>query len=112
LSEICQEAPRIREQAAAGHRFFSNQDAPVTVGLLIDSSGSMGESRMVIAASLAFSKAMNPLMNSSCSGSTGGSRPLPSDAPFTHHEPTLRVALARLSKLRPDCTYNAVNAGL
>ena len=41
--------------------FFNNQDAPVTVGLLIDASGSMAPNRdMVIAASMAFSKAMNP----------------------------------------------------
>ena len=41
--------------------FFNSQDAPVTVGLLIDSSGSMAPNReMVIAASMAFSKAMNP----------------------------------------------------
>ena len=41
--------------------FFNSQDAPVTVGLLIDGSGSMAPNRdMVIAASMAFSKAMNP----------------------------------------------------
>src|SRR5688572_18525208 len=41
--------------------FFNNQDAPVTVGLLIDSSGSMAPNRnLVIAAAMAFSKAMNP----------------------------------------------------
>src|SRR3712207_5624597 len=39
--------------------FFNNQDAPVTVGLVIDASGSMAPNRdMVIAASMAFSKAM------------------------------------------------------
>src|SRR5688572_8415793 len=41
--------------------FFHNQDAPVTVGMLIDASGSMAPNRdLVIAASMAFSKAMNP----------------------------------------------------
>ena len=41
--------------------FFSSQDAPVTIGLLIDSSGSMGPNReMVIAASMAFAKTSNP----------------------------------------------------
>src|SRR5436853_6409989 len=41
--------------------FFTNQDAPVTIGLVIDASGSMrpkiGE---VIAATLAFAKSSNP----------------------------------------------------
>ena len=41
--------------------FFNSQDAPVTVGLLIDSSGSMAPNRdLVIAASMAFTRAMNP----------------------------------------------------
>ena len=41
--------------------FFSNQDAPVTVGLLIDSSGSMGANRdRVIAAAVAFAQNSNP----------------------------------------------------
>jgi hypothetical protein len=41
--------------------FFSNQDTPVTVGLVIDSSGSMGANRdRVIAAAVAFAENSNP----------------------------------------------------
>ena len=56
----------------------------------------MGPNReMVIAASLAFSKAMNPQDEFFVLGFNEDIHaPLPSDAPFTHHEPTLRVALA------------------
>ena len=41
--------------------FFSSQDTPVTVGLVIDSSGSMGANRdRVIAAAVAFAENSNP----------------------------------------------------
>ena len=53
-------------------------------------------------------------MNSSCSGSTNTFiRRLPADKPFTHHEPTLRVALMQAIKARGQTAiYNAVDAGL
>lgn len=95
--------------------FFNNQDAPVTVGLLIDSSGSMSPNRdMVIAASLAFSKAMNPQDEFFVLGFNEELHtPLPPDKPFTHHEPTLRIALIQAIKARGQtAVYNAVNAGL
>jgi Ca-activated chloride channel homolog len=42
-------------------KFFLNEDAPVTVGLIIDSSGSMGHARdRVIAASTEFVQSSNP----------------------------------------------------
>ena len=42
-------------------RFYSSVDAPVTVGLLIDSSGRMQPNReRVIAAATAFAEASNP----------------------------------------------------
>jgi VWFA-related protein len=42
-------------------KFFLNEDAPVTVGLIIDSSGSMGHARdRVIAASQEFVQSSNP----------------------------------------------------
>jgi Ca-activated chloride channel family protein len=72
--------------------FFSNQDTPVTVGLIIDSSGSMGANRdRVIAAAIA----------------------LPPDMPFTRDIPTLRAALYNAIGARGQSgVYDAVSAGL
>jgi Ca-activated chloride channel homolog len=95
--------------------FFNNQDAPVTVGLLIDSSGSMAPNRnLVIAASMAFSKAMNPQDEFFVLGFNEYIHtPLPPDKPFTNSEPTLRVALVQAIKARGQTAiYNAVNSGL
>jgi Ca-activated chloride channel family protein len=95
--------------------FFNDQEAPVTVGLLIDSSGSMSPNRdMMIAASMAFSKAMNPQDEFFVLGFNEELHtPLPADQPFTHHEPTLRVALIQAIKAQGQtAVYNAVNAGL
>lgn len=95
--------------------FFNNQDAPVTVGLLIDSSGSMAPNRnLVIAASMAFSKAMNPQDEFFVLGFNENIHtPLPADKPFTNYEPTLRVALVQAIKARGQTAiYNAVHSGL
>ena len=95
--------------------FFNNQDAPVTVGLLIDASGSMAPNRsMVIAASMAFSKAMNPQDEFFVLGFNEHIHtPLPADKPFTNSEPALRVALVQAIKARGQTAiYNALNAGL
>lgn len=95
--------------------FFNNQDAPVTVGLLIDSSGSMAPNRdLVIAASMAFTKAMNPQDEFFVLGFNEHIHtPLPAERPFTNYEPTLRVALIQAIKARGQTAiYNAVNAGL
>lgn len=95
--------------------FFNSQDAPVTVGLLIDASGSMAPNRdMVIAASMAFTKAMNPQDEFFVLGFNEYIHtPLPADKPFTNYEPALRVALIQAIKARGQTAiYNAVNAGL
>ena len=95
--------------------FFNSQDAPVTVGLLIDSSGSMAPNReLVIAASLAFSKSMNPQDEFFVLGFNEQIHaPLPRENPFTHNEPTLRIALVQAIKARGQTAiYNAVDAGL
>jgi Ca-activated chloride channel family protein len=111
-----QEAFRVSEnKRPQAISFFNNQDAPVTVGLLIDSSGSMSPNRdMVIAASMAFSKAMNQQDEFFVLGFNENLHmPLPQDKPFTHHEPTLRVALFQAIKAQGQTAiYNAVNAGL
>jgi VWFA-related protein len=95
--------------------FFSSQDAPVSVGLLIDSSGSMAPNRdMVIAASLAFAKNSNPQDELFVLGFNERiNRPLPEDAPFTSDIPTLRTALLRAITARGQtAVYDAVNSGL
>jgi Ca-activated chloride channel family protein len=95
--------------------FFNNQDAPVTVGLIIDASGSMAPNRsMVIAASMAFTKAMNQQDEFFVLGFNEQIHaPLPVEKPFTNSEPTLRVALVQAIKARGQtAVYNAVNAGI
>ena len=95
--------------------FFNNQDAPVTVGLVIDASGSMAPNRtMVIAASLAFSKAMNPQDEFFVLGFNEQIHtPLPAEKPFTNSAPALRVALVQAIKARGQtAVYNAVQSGL
>ena len=94
---------------------FNSEDTPVTVGLLIDSSGSMAPNRdMVIAASMAFSRAMNPQDEFFVLGFNEEIHlPLPPQSPFTSHEPTLRVALVQAIKARGQTAiYNAVDSGL
>jgi Ca-activated chloride channel family protein len=95
--------------------FFSNQDAPVTVGLVIDSSGSMGNNRdRVIAAAVAFAETSNPQDEIFVLGFNENiTIPLPADAPFTHDIPTLRSALYKAIAARgQSAVYDAVNAGL
>jgi VWFA-related protein len=95
--------------------FFSSQDAPVTVGLLIDGSGSMGPNRdRVIAASLAFARNSNPEDEIFVLGFKENIRaPLPADAPFTHDLPTLREALNKaIIAQGQTAVYDALNAGL
>lgn len=95
--------------------FFNSQDSPVTVGLLIDASGSMAPHReLVIAAAMAFSKAMNPADEFFVLGfNEHVHAPLPHDRPFTQQEPVLRVALVQAIASRGQTAiYDAVDTGL
>jgi Ca-activated chloride channel homolog len=113
---LAQDAFRISEnKQLQAISFFNNQDAPVTVGLLIDASGSMAPNReLVIAASMAFTKAMNPDDEFFVLGFNEHLHaPLPPDRPFTHQEPVLRVALVQAIKaIGQTAIYNAIDAGL
>ena len=113
---LAQDAFRVLEdRRPQAISFFNNQDAPVTVGLLIDASGSMAPNRqLVIAASMAFSKAMNPQDEFFVLGFNEQIHtPLPAEKPFTNFEPTLRIALVQAIKARGQTAiYNAVNTGL
>jgi VWFA-related protein len=95
-------------------KYFSHEDIPVTVGLVIDNSGSMGPKRGdVISAGLAFARSSNPLdqmfvLNFNEKVSFG----LPEKVAFTDQVPQLEVAL---SKLRPDgetALYDALAVAL
>jgi VWFA-related protein len=95
--------------------FFNSQDAPVTLGLLVDGSGSMAPHRdNVIAASMAFTRAMNPRDEFFALGfNEKVHAPLPPDKPFTQHDATLRVALVQASNaLGQTAIYDAVSAGV
>ena len=116
VSGLGQDAFRVLEDRRPQEiSFFNSQDAPVTVGLLIDASGSMAPNRtMVIAASMAFSKAMNPQDEFFVLGFNEHIHtPLPADKPFTNSEPALRIALVQAIKARGQTAiYDALNTGL
>jgi Ca-activated chloride channel family protein len=95
--------------------FFSNQDAPVTVGLLLDSSGSMSGGRdRVIAAGVAFAENSNPQDEIFVMGfNERVLNAMPPELPFTQDVPTLRSILERAIRSRGQtAVYDAVDAGL
>ena len=93
---------------------FSHEDIPVTVGLVVDNSGSMGPKRSeVIAASLAFARSSNPADQMFVvSFNENVSFGLPADTPFTDKVAQLEVALSAISAEGMTALYDAVNAGL
>jgi VWFA-related protein len=96
-------------------RFFANEDGPVTVGLLIDSSGSMQPNReRVIAAATAFAEASNRNDEMFALAFNENVRAaLPPTAPFTNDVAVLRDALARTIHARGlTGLFDAISAGL
>lgn len=93
---------------------FSHEDIPVTVGLVIDNSGSMGPKRTdVIAAALAFARSSNPqdqifVVNFNERVSFG----LPDNTPFTDQVAQLEVALSRIRAQGETALYDALAAAL
>ena len=95
-------------------KYFSHEDIPVTVGLVVDNSGSMGRKRPeVIAAALAFARSSNPqdqmfvvLFNENVSFG------LPDNTPFTDQVAQLEVALSRIAANGMTALYDAVAAAL
>jgi VWFA-related protein len=95
-------------------QFFRAEDAPATVGLVIDNSGSMQDKRGdVIAAARAFAEASNPLdqlflvyFNERV---TMG---LPPDRPFTSSIPELSAALATIGSRGLTALYDAIATAL
>ena len=94
--------------------YYSHEDIPVTVGLVLDNSGSMGPKRdEVIAAALAFARSSNPqdqmfVVNFNEHVSFG----LPADMPFTDQTAQLQVALSRFKTNGETALYDALAAAL
>jgi|SRR5580658_7313038 Ca-activated chloride channel family protein len=95
-------------------RHFSHEDVPVTVGLVIDNSGSMRPKRAdVIAASLAFARSSNPqdqmfVVNFNEKVSFG----LPENMAFTDKVAQLEVALSRIAPDGETALYDALGAAI
>jgi len=93
---------------------FSHDDIPVTVGLVIDSSGSMRPKRTdVIGAALAFVHSSNPedqifVLNFNEHVSLG----LPANSPFTSNTAQLEAALSRNVISGMTALYDAIATGL
>ena len=95
-------------------KYFSHEDIPVTVGLVVDNSESMGRKRPeVIAAALAFARSSNPedqmfVVSFNENVSFG----LPVETPFTDKAEHLEIALSRIAADGMTALYDAVAAGL
>jgi Ca-activated chloride channel family protein len=93
---------------------FSHEDIPVTVGLVVDNSGSMGPKRpVVIAAALAFARSSNPqdqmfVVNFNEKVSFG----LPDDMLFTDNAAQLGAAMSRIAADGRTALYDAMSAAL
>ena len=94
--------------------FYSHEDIPVTVGLVLDNSGSMGPKRdEVIAAAMAFARSSNPqdqmfVVNFNEFVSFG----LPINTPFTDQTAQLQVALSRFNANGETALYDALAVAL
>jgi Ca-activated chloride channel family protein len=95
-------------------KYFSHEDVPVTVGLVVDNSGSMKSKRHdVIAAALAFARSSNPqdqmfVVNFNEKVSFG----LPGNTAFTDQAAQLQVALSRVAADGETALYDAVAVAL
>ena len=95
-------------------KYFSHEDIPVTVGLVVDNSGSMKPKRHdVIAAALAFARSSNPqdqmfVVNFNENVSFG----LPGDIAFTDQPAQMQVALSRVAADGETALYDAVAIAL
>jgi VWFA-related protein len=95
-------------------KYFSHEDVPVTVGLVVDNSSSMSPKRAdVIAAALAFARSSNPqdqmfVVTFNEKVSFG----LPNNTPFTGEVSELEVALSRIAPDGETALYDALAAAL
>jgi len=95
-------------------KYFSHEDIPVTVGLVIDNSGSMGPKVSdVVAAALAFARSSNPQDQMFVVNFNEHVRfALPEHTPFTDQPGELRVALSRIKADGETALYDAIAAAL
>ena len=93
---------------------FDRVDAPVTIGLIVDNSGSMRNKRQeVVLSGLAFAKASNPrdeffVVNFNNTVHSG----LPAGVPFTDQLQTLHNALYMGELAGQTALYDAIAYGL
>ena len=93
---------------------FKHEDIPVTVGLVVDNSGSMSPKRPeVVLAALAFARSSNPedqmfVVNFNENVSLG----LPSHMPFTGKTSDLQAALGAIRADGKTALYDAIAAAL
>jgi VWFA-related protein len=94
--------------------YFSSADSPVTVGLVIDNSGSMMPKReAVIAAGLAFARASHPQDELFTINFADTLWPgLPAGVPFTSDLDVLRAALRSVGARGKTALYDAIDAAL
>ena len=95
-------------------KYFSHEDIPVTVGLVIDNSGSMGPKvRDVVTAALAFARSSNPQDQMFVVNFNEHVRfALPDHTPFTDQPAQLRIALSRIKADGKTALYDAIAAAL
>jgi len=94
--------------------YYSHEDIPVTVGLVLDNSGSMAPKRTeVIAAALMFARSSNPqdqmfVVNFNEHVTFG----LPADTPFTDKTAQLQAALSKFKTTGETALYDALAAAI
>ena len=95
-------------------KHFSHEDIPVTVGILVDNSGSMKAKRDdVIAAALAFARSSNPrdqmfVVNFNDHVTLG----LPANEPFTDKKDQLQRAMLGIRAVGRTALYDGIVAGM
>ena len=115
VSELAKEDFQVYEDGIPQQiEYFSREDMPVTVGLVIDNSGTMRPKRSeVIASALVFARSSNPedqmfVVHFNENVSFG----LPNDMPFTDKVAQLEIALSRITADGMTALYDAVAAAL
>jgi VWFA-related protein len=95
-------------------KYFSHEDIPITVGILVDNSASMGPKRKdVIAAAMAFARISNPqdqmfVVNFNDHVTFA----LPASIPFTGERDRLQQALSGIRATGQTALYDGIAAGL
>jgi VWFA-related protein len=102
------------DHALQSIKHFSHEDIPVTVGLVIDNSGSMASKRAdVIDAALLFAQSSNPqdqifVVNFNEHVSFG----LPKDIHFTDRRDQLQLALSTIHTIGETALYDAIASSI